>query len=139
MIDINIIRNSVKIGLILVLLTRFVHITSRIHQNFDRIFSYFWSKFLSKCFCFFWGVYVATSLVFTLNNIFVRKIPFLLIDRTNRPLVNITYSWHMFCQQNLFLRGVVTDAAGMALVAPIICPLTDYHWPKVTYECIISY
>ena len=28
-------------------------------------------------------------------------------------------------------RGVVTGVAGTALAAPIICPLTDYHWPKV--------
>ena len=28
--------------LMLVLRTRFVHITSRIHQNCDRIFTYFW-------------------------------------------------------------------------------------------------
>ena len=44
--DINIITNLSKLDLerlILVLRTHFVHITSRIHQNCDRILPYFWS------------------------------------------------------------------------------------------------
>ena len=52
--------------LILVQRTLFVHITSRIHQNCDRIFPYFWSKCVRKC------VFVCDALTFLLDNIFIR-------------------------------------------------------------------
>ena len=57
------------------------------------------------------------SLLFNLGNYFLfGKHQALLIDRTNQPLVNITYFWHTFCQQNLFLACFVyNNCAGLLI------------------------
>ena len=59
-----------------------------------------------------------TSIIFLFE-----KHQVLLINRTNQPLVNITYSWHTFFQQNLFLACFVHNhSAG------------DLIWFNVTYS-----
>ena len=73
------------------------------------------------------------SIIYFRNFFFVRKTPSFTEWQTNEPLVNITYSWHTFCWQNIFLAYVLFIFTKLGTSYGSTYPIPGIHFFNKTY------